>query len=160
LTQIRTALLVDHLEALPPLAQGFEAQWPDWYGASGPGDALADLQSFARRTGLPLGVVVLDGPVVCGVAALKAQSIDAFAHRGPWAAAGYVTPEKRGQGLGAVLLRGLVQEAARQGHDAVYCGTATATRLLEREGWRWCGEAAQNESVVQVYKVFTLKDLG
>lgn len=153
--KFRTGLLADHLGALPALAQGFEAQWPDWYGASGRGDALADLQAFARISGLPLGVVVLDGPVVCGVAALKAQSIDAFEHWGPWAAAGYVTPEKRGQGLGAILLRGLVQEAARQGHEAVYCGTATAQRLLEREGWDWCAEADQNGHPVQVYKVLT-----
>ncbi|WP_396269124.1 GNAT family N-acetyltransferase [Ideonella sp.] len=152
---MRTALLAHHPEAFAELAQGFEAQWPDWYGASGRGDALADLHTFARTSGLPLGVVVLDGPVVCGVAALKAQSIDAFAHWGPWAAAGYVSPEKRGQGLGAILLRGLVQEAARQGHEAVYCGTATATRLLEREGWRWCAEAKQNESLVQVYRINT-----
>jgi GNAT superfamily N-acetyltransferase len=153
--RVHTDLLTHHRDALPALAQGFIQQWPQWYGPGGPGDATADLHAFARQEGLPLGVVVLSEGRVCGVAALKAQSIDAFAHWGPWAAAGYVLPALRGQGLGAALLRGLVQEAARQGHDTVYCGTATAQRLLEREGWAWCGEADQNGHQVAVYKALT-----
>lgn len=155
---LSTDLLLHHPAAIAQLALGFEAQWPQWYGPGGPGDATADLHAFARQDGLPLGVVVLSAGQVCGVAALKAQSIDAFAHWGPWAAAGYVLPALRGQGLGAALLRGLVQEAARQGHDTVYCGTASAQRLLEREGWAWCAEADQNGQRVQVYKVSTFAD--
>lgn len=155
---LSTDLLLHHPEAIGQLARGFEAQWPQWYGPGGPGDATADLHTFARQDGLPLGVVVLSEGRVCGVAALKAQSIDAFAHWGPWAAAGYVLPTLRGQGLGAALLRGLVQEAARQGHGTVYCGTATAQRLLEREGWAWCAEADQHGQRVQIYKVNTLAD--
>ena len=153
--RVYTGLLSHHLDAMPALAQGFIQEWSQWYGPDGRGDASADLQAFAQEDGLPLGVVVLNEGQVCGVAALKAQSIDAFAHWAPWAAAGYVLPAWRGQGLGAALLRGLVQEAARQGHEAVYCGTATAQRLLEREGWAWCAEANQNGHLVQVYKFLT-----
>lgn len=119
-------------------AEQFEAEWPNWYGRGGRGDAAADLSAFANVAGdLPVGVVALDGsgePV--GIAALKATSIDTYTHVGPWATAGYVIPEQRRRGIGAILLCALLVEARRLGFHAVYCATASAVSLLEREGWR------------------------
>jgi GNAT superfamily N-acetyltransferase len=118
-------------------AEQFESEWPNWYGPGGRGDAAADLSAFANPAGdLPVGVVALDdsgSPV--GIAALKATSIDTYAHVGPWATAGYVLPDKRRRGIGASLLSAILAEARRLGFDAVYCATASAVSLLEREGW-------------------------
>jgi N-acetylglutamate synthase-like GNAT family acetyltransferase len=81
-------------------------------------------------------VVALDNSgLPVGIAALKATSIDTYAHVGPWATAGYVVPERRRGGIGATLLSALLVEAHRLGFRAIYCATATAVSLLEREGW-------------------------
>lgn len=118
-------------------AEQFEAEWPDWYGRGGRGDAAADLIAFANPAGeLPVGVVALDhsgAPV--GIAALKATSIDTYKHVSPWAAAGYVLPVRRREGIGASLLSALLVEARRLRFHTVYCATASAVTLLEREGW-------------------------
>ena len=118
-------------------AEQFEAEWPDWYGPDGRGDAAADLSAFANADGdLPVGVVALDdsgSPV--GIAALKATSIDTYADVSPWATAGYVLPEERRRGIGASLLSAVLVEARRLGFQTVYCATASAVSLLEREGW-------------------------
>jgi GNAT superfamily N-acetyltransferase len=118
-------------------AQCFEVEWPDWYGADREADARSDLLEFANPTGdLPVGVVALDnGSSPVGIAALKATSIDSYTHVGPWATAGYVIPSRRRQGVGALLLGALLAEAQRLRFREVYCATASAVSLLEREGW-------------------------
>ena len=118
-------------------AHRFEVEWPNWYGPGGRGNAGEDLIAFANAAGdLPVGVVALDdsgSPV--GIAALKASSIDTYTHVSPWATAGYVLPERRREGIGASLLSALLVEARRLGFHTVYCSTASAVSLLEREGW-------------------------
>ena len=101
---LRIEALALHEQALPLLQSWFEAEWPAWYGPGGPGDAGSDLAGFANRGSLPTGVVAFRDGLLCAVAALKAESIPSHRHLSPWAAAGYVHPSLRGQGIGAQLL--------------------------------------------------------
>ena len=129
--------LREHPEFVSKFARRFEQEWPGWYGPGGQGSALHDLQAFANPEGrLPVGVVAIsEDNKACGLAALKASSIPAYNHLTPWAAAGYVSPELRGKGIGAALLSALVGEAGALGYSTVYCATATATSLLHRLDW-------------------------
>jgi GNAT superfamily N-acetyltransferase len=129
-------LLARHPEALEVLREWFEAEWPQWYGQGGRGSALQDLQAYAHEGSLPVGVVALQQGRVCGVAALKAESIESHAHLSPWAAAGLVQPSMRGQGIGGRLLGALELQARELGFTRIYCGTSTAQSLLQRRGWR------------------------
>jgi GNAT superfamily N-acetyltransferase len=129
--------LSQHPWAIPVLREWFEAEWPSYYGAGGPGSALLDLQAFAHQGRLPMGVVAMhNGDTLCGVAALKSTSIASHAHLTPWAAAGLVHPSMRGQGIGRLLLGALEQEARKLGFNRIFCGTSTAETLLQRCGWR------------------------
>jgi N-acetylglutamate synthase-like GNAT family acetyltransferase len=89
----------------------------------------------ASDSSLPAGMLVVDKGQPIGVGALKAESIPSHRHLMPWAAAGYVLPQRRGEGIGGVLLRALVGRANALGHAHVYCGTSTAQSLLTRSGW-------------------------
>jgi GNAT superfamily N-acetyltransferase len=128
--------LAAHREAIPLLQRWFAAEWPSYYGANGPGDAWHDLQSFANVGSLPVGMVALRDGKVCGVAALKAESIASHRHLCPWAAAGVVEPSARGQGIGAKLLIALEEQARTLGFRRIFCGTSTAASLLQRCGWQ------------------------
>jgi GNAT superfamily N-acetyltransferase len=132
---IRIAPLAAHPEVLPVLAAWFQVEWPAWYGPGGPGDAEQDLRDFANRGSLPVGVVAFREGRLCGVAALKAQSIASHAQLSPWAAAGLVEPTLRQRGIGAALLAALEAEARALGYPSIYCATSTAASLLERAGW-------------------------
>lgn len=150
---IRVHPLREHAGLCPFFAAAFEAEWPDWYGPQGPGDAAGDLAAFANPQGvLPVGVVALAPdrrPV--GVAALKAESISSHAHLLPWAAAGYVVPAWRRQGVGALLLGALVREASRLGHGEVWCATATSASLLLRAGWRQVDRVVHDGHTLEVF---------
>jgi GNAT superfamily N-acetyltransferase len=128
--------LARHPGLIPLLAEWFVAEWPAWYASGGPGNIDQDLRAFATsETALPIGFVAfLEGkPVAAG--ALKAESIPSHAHLSPWASAGYVVPEHRGQGIGAGLLAAMLTHAQKLGYPHVYCGTSTAESLLRRSGW-------------------------
>jgi GNAT superfamily N-acetyltransferase len=132
---VRIEPLAEHPEALPSLRAWFEAEWPSWYGPEGSGSAEADLRAFAQPDALPVGLVALRGSELLGVGALKASSIPSHAHLRPWAAAGLVRPDLRGQGIGALLLEALAERAREMGYERIYCGTSTSAGLLQRGGW-------------------------
>ena len=124
-----------HPEALQPLRHWFETEWPEYYGANGPGDAQSDLHSFANHDRLPIGFVAFQNGDLCGVAVLKENSIASHSHLSPWAAAGLVKSSERRRGIGAQLIGALETQARALGFSSIYCGTSTASSLLERCGW-------------------------
>jgi len=92
---------------------------------------------------------------LCGVAALKSESITTHSHLSPWAAAGLVNPLYRRRGIGADLVRVLEGTARSLGYSRIYCGTSTANRILERRGWQFVEEVMYNGEDVSIYeKVF------
>jgi GNAT superfamily N-acetyltransferase len=136
LSAFRIEPLALHPEVLPELEAWFVAEWPSYYGAAGPGDARKDLQAYSNAVGLPFGVVAFVDGAVCGVAALKADSIASHSHLSPWAAAGLVRRDLRARGIGQRLLFALEEQAKTMGFARIYCATSTAGSLLERSGWR------------------------
>lgn len=121
---------------MPTVSHWLLSEWPNWYGEDGPGHLSADVTAFAAsdRT-LPIGFVAFDDGNPVGFGALKAESIPSHRHLTPWAAAGFVLPERRGKGIGALLLQAMVAHARTLGYEHVYCATSTSVSLLHRAGW-------------------------
>lgn len=150
--RLRIERLVDHPEVLPILKEWFETEWESYYGPGGPGDAESDLAAYANWDGLPIAVVAFLENELCGVAALKAESITTHSHLGPWAAAGLVRPLYRGRGIGTELIRALEGIARNLGYARIYCGTNTAKGLLERQGWQLMDQVKYNGEDVSIYQ--------
>jgi GNAT superfamily N-acetyltransferase len=128
--------LAQHPELVPLLSEWFVSEWPGWYGRGGQGNITEDLKNFAASdSNLPVGFVIFSNGAPVGAGALKAESIRSHTHLSPWAGAGFVIPEERGQGVGAFLLWAKVANAQTLGFRYVYCGTGTAESLLQRSGW-------------------------
>lgn len=151
-TGLRIEPLALHPEVLPVLQDWFESEWPAYYGAAGRASARRDLEAYANLAGLPFGVVAFRDGSVCGVAALKADSIAARAHLSPWAAAGVVRRDLRGQGIGEQLVLALEGRAKAMGYGRIYCGTSTAEGLLQRMGWRLLERVDHDGEVLGVYE--------
>jgi N-acetylglutamate synthase-like GNAT family acetyltransferase len=100
---------------------------------------------------LPRAVVAFADGEVCGVAALKRDSIASHAHLTPWAAAALVAPLRRGRGIGARLIAALEEEARGLGYTRIYCGTSTARSLLMRCGWELLEEITHEGESLGVY---------
>ncbi|UFN57222.1 GNAT family N-acetyltransferase [Microbulbifer celer] len=144
--------LADRPEALPVLERLFQTEWPDYYGADGPGDARQDLLAYSSRNHLPVGLVAFVGPEPCGVVALKSESITTHKHFSPWVAGGMVAPQYRGYGIGAQMALALEEVARSLGFKVIYSGTSTANSLLLREGWQFIELVLYNGEEVSIYE--------
>lgn len=150
-TRLRISNLADHPEAVPVIRTWFETEWAAYYGPGGPGDAGQDLLAYSSRGKLPVGLIAFYEEQLCGIAALKAHSMSTHTHLGPWAAAGLVLPQFRGRGIGASLLRAIEELARGFGYSTIYCGTATAMGLLERNGWQFMERVRHDGEDVSIY---------
>ena len=144
--------LADHPEAIPLLKQWFESEWGSYYGPTGGGNAEQYLIAYSNQSKLPIGVVAYLNDELCGIMALKTQSIDARSHLSPWVAAGLVVPLHRRKGIGANLLVAVEGIAKRLGYSRIYSGTSTAASLLERSNWRFMERIPYNGEDVSIYE--------
>ena len=149
---LRIEHLADHPDRLPELREWFETEWASYYGPDGPGNAGEDLLWYSNRSTLPVGLIALRGDELCGIAALKPESISTHPHLAPWAAAGLVRREHRRQGIGARLLGRLEGVARDLGYERIYCGTATAGNLLVRSGWEFMERIEYHGDDLAIYQ--------
>ncbi len=131
------ALLADHTEVLPILADWYVCEWEPYYGVDGPGDARADLESRCNRNTIPVGLVALDGNQVQGVVALD---LDVATKLTPSVVGLLVAGEYRGQGVATRLLESAASLAGRHGYSRVYISTTVLGEHLLRTGWRLFGK--------------------
>jgi GNAT superfamily N-acetyltransferase len=148
---LRISHLADHPEAIPVIRRWFEEEWASYYGPGGPGDAARDLRAYSGRGELPVGLIAFYDEQLCGIAALTAHSIRTHTHLGPWAAASLVLPAFRGRGVGSGLLRALEAVGRGLGYTTMYCSTATAMGLLERDGWQCLERLIYEGEQVSIY---------
>jgi GNAT superfamily N-acetyltransferase len=151
-TDLRIGYLADYPEVLPVLRHWFETEWAGYYGPAGPGDAAQDLVAYSSRETLPVGLVAFSGGQVCGVAALKRDSLGTHTHLSPWAAAGLVAPSFRRKGIGSRLVRALEGVATDLGYSMIYCGTSTAVGLLTRNEWQLIERVRYDGEDVSIYQ--------
>ena len=151
-THLRISYLAEHPEAVPMLKQWFETEWTDYYGPAGPGDAEQDLIAYSSREKLPVGLVAFCEGQLCGIAALKPESISTHKHLYPWVAAGFVVPGFRRRGIGANLVSALEDVARELGYSTIYCGTSTAIGLLKRHEWQFVERVRYNGEDVSIYR--------
>ena len=144
--------LADHPEALPTLRSWFETEWPGYYGAHGPGNAETDLRAYSSRDRLPIGLIAFYRAELCGICALKAESIATHRHLSPWATALLVAPQYRRRGIGRCLVSALEDVAARLGYSVIYCGTSTAHGLLRANQWQLAESTQAEEERILIYR--------
>ena len=134
---MKVALLTDHLEVLPTLADWYQQEWEPYYGVDGPGDAHADLRSRCNTNEIPIGLVALEDNQVQGVVALD---LDVGTDLSPSVVGLLVASEFRGRGVATQLLESATDLAKKLGYYSVYISTTVLGDHLLRHGWRLFGE--------------------
>jgi len=135
---VNIEFLAEHPESIPLLVGLYETEWAPYYGADGPGDALADLTARCNRDEIPAGIVAVEKGEILGTAALDT---DAATGLTPSVVGLLVRPSHRRRGVATALLQGAEALARRLGLARIFISTTTLGELLLRTGWRYRGDA-------------------
>ncbi len=134
-------LLADNVEFVPDIARWHYEEWGRSHEAVTEADVAARLSTWTNRDAIPLTYVAVRRGVPLGAASLVVHDMSVPApgceDLTPWLSGVFVTPERRGTGLGPALVGACEETAARLGHTGIYLHTAarTAQRFYVPMGW-------------------------
>ena len=132
--QIKIEFLDDHRHMIRILENYFKAEWNEYYGPEGPGNALNDIKSLCNKSELPIGLVALKHNSFCGSVALRQKSAS-HQHLKPWVTSLYVVSEVRRQGVGTRLINAIERLSMNLGYSSIYARSATAANFFQKNNW-------------------------
>jgi GNAT superfamily N-acetyltransferase len=127
--------LADHPDALPILAQWQHAEWGDLREGDTLEKRTTRLKGVCNRNRIPLTVVAREGTKVFGSASLVLHDMETRMELTPWLAGVFVGEPYRRKGIGAALVRRIVNEASRLDVRRLYLYTVHSERLYSALGW-------------------------
>ena len=132
---IRIAHLADHRDKIPALTGWLYAEFNHLTPAQLMIQRGRRLAESAQKNGIPITFIALEGNKLVGSISLLPYSVS---HRAltPLMADVFVTPDYRNRGIGAALVKHLLQYAETQGLEKVYLFTTDAEGYYARLGWR------------------------
>lgn len=131
---VRIERLSARPELVVPFALAYEEEWPDWYGAEGPGNATDYLRA-ASDADLPTAFVALVEDAPAGTVVLGPGSAVGAAYPGPWISSLYVMPAFRGHGLAMLLVSAAESHTRALGQREVYIGVTDLEAAILRRGY-------------------------
>jgi N-acetylglutamate synthase-like GNAT family acetyltransferase len=132
---MRIEYLSDHPQALAKLAEWQHAEW----GNLRPGDTLEKrmvrLAGMSKRDAIPLTVVALEDNEILGSASLIEHDMETRMELAPWLAGVFVGEPYRRRGIGAELVRRIMEEARRLKVPLLYLYTVQSEKFYAALGW-------------------------
>lgn len=123
MNNLRIGHLFETPELTPVVANWIYNQfWTDIEGVTA--QSLAErFQESVNDQNVPLALIAFQDNEPVGTVSLIESDDDERTHLTPWLAALYVKPEFRSQGVGAYLVRELLEKARRLKIEKLYLGT-------------------------------------
>ena len=114
-------------------------RWLEWGHSPEPEDLTWWLDVTGREAGrsdLPVTFVAHDdGGEVLGAVGLDTYDLDERHETSPWVTGMVVRQDRRGEGVGRLLMKHLELWAVNHGIDEAWVGTAQAEEFYRRCGW-------------------------
>ena len=134
--QVTVRLLADCPDAVQPVA---DMRWLEWGHAPEPEDPAWWLETTVREAGreeLPVTFVAhdADGDVL-GAVGLDFYDLDERHDVSPWVTGMIVRRDRRGEGVGRILVQHLERWAAEHDVAVAWVGTEQAAGFYQRCGW-------------------------
>jgi N-acetylglutamate synthase-like GNAT family acetyltransferase len=138
--------------AIPWLAAGFKAEWPDFFASSSQEEIEQTyFRAALEERELPVVLVAEVDGQICGTVAIRVTGPDS--HPGPWLSGLWVDAPFRGRGVAGELTQAMTAEAWQLGYPELFAATATAHRLFRRLGWDELGDFPYHGVTVAVFRI-------
>ena len=137
---VTVQLLADNEQLIPAIG---EMCWREWGHAPEPEDLAWWVAVTAREAGrdhLPVKWVALDErDVALGAVGLGEFDIEERRDRSPWVLGMIVRPDRRGMGVGSLLMAQLAAWARTHGYEQMWVATGVrAIDFYRKCGWELC----------------------
>jgi predicted N-acetyltransferase YhbS len=142
--------LADRIEFLPTLARWHYHEW----AYLRPGDSVkarvARLRGSCGRGEIPLTVVAVSDGELLGSASLVDHDMESRQELSPWLSGVFVRPERHRQGIGAALVRRVMDGATSLHIPKLYLYTLNNTLFYADLGWSLMEHAAYRRKEVAI----------
>jgi N-acetylglutamate synthase-like GNAT family acetyltransferase len=122
-------------DTLLQLAQWHQSEWSQL----NPGETLEQridrMQDYLNKDFIPSTFVAIDHTVL-GSAAIVKNDMATRKKLSPWLASVYVSPDRRGRGIGRKLVQHVMSCAKNRAYDKLYLFTADQQKFYESLGWQ------------------------
>lgn len=127
--------LADRREFITTVARWLHEEWGHLRPNETVGDRAARVERACGHHEIPTTFVAIDGDEPVGSASLIAHDMLTRPELSPWLAGVFVPSEYRRRGVGAVLIRRVIDEARSLGVSRIYLYTPGSGTLYLRLGW-------------------------
>lgn len=133
--ELQIGYLADHQDFIPTLAKWHHQEWAYLRPDESIEARTTRLRGCCGHREIPTVVIAFMGDALFGSAMLVAHDMDTRMNLSPWLAGVFVSPERRGRGLGAALVHRVIKEARGLGIERLYLYTPGAEQFYARRGW-------------------------
>ena len=134
---IEIVALFDRPEFIPLVAEWNWAEWRDLLPCASCEAFADDLRAKTRRDGIPITFLALEDGQPIATSSLLPDDLEIRPELTPWLASLYVVPEKRGRGLGEMMVKHAVGAARGFGIGTLYLYTPDHEAFYRRLGWEF-----------------------
>ena len=127
--------LADYPDALPILAEWQHCEWGHLRAGDTVEKRKARLEGYSNRDRIPLTVVAHEGSEVLGSASLVLHDMETRMELTPWLAGVFVGEQYRRRGIGAQLVRRIMEAAGKLDVPLLYLYTVHNEKFYAALGW-------------------------
>ena len=147
--------LADRPEFIPTLARWHYEEWANLRSGDSVEARILRLQGSCGRGRIPLTVIAILENELLGSASLIEHDMDSRLDLTPWLAGVFVAPQHRRRGIGAALVRRIMEEATPLPLSKLYLYTVDSTVFYAHLGWSLVEKARYRENYVSIMSFST-----
>lgn len=127
--------LAHHIKLIPKIAELKFSEFHYLVPKKTIDDFIRGLHNHCNDGKLPISYVALEGDHFLGTFSLRERDLDSHSHLIPWIGSVLVSPEKRNQGIGSLLVKEAEVKAKEMGFDLLYLFTPNQAPWYTKLGW-------------------------
>lgn len=145
--------LKEKAEHIPTLAVWHHEEWSYLNPGGSVEKRIEKMQNYLPDESVPNMFVWVEGNDVIGSAGILACDMDTKPEYSPWLASVYVKSDRRNQGIGAALVKKVMQHAKALGHGEIFLFTPNKEDFYRGIGWETISKEEYRGELVTVMKI-------
>lgn len=138
---------------IPTLAKWHHDEWSYLNPGGSVEKRIEKMRTYLGENLIPTMLIAIEGDEVLGSAALIASDMDTKPELSPWLANVYVRADKRGLGVGAKLVKSIMDLAKQNRLPRIYLFTPDQEKFYAKMGWKILSKENYRNSLVTIMQL-------